>query len=94
MSREEQTETTVNVDTKVTRNDLSISPAETPEDADHRRWRDRLLVRVTVSFASVVFLIAVIAFFFGPPEQKAWAAATFTSMLTAAIGYTTGRNSK
>ena len=93
MSREEQTETTkVNIDTQVTPNDLSISPAETPEDAEHRRWRDRLLVRVAILFTSTIFFAALATFFWGDPDQRTWAASAFTLILGSLVGYLTGKN--
>ncbi len=70
MSREEQTEATkLNLDTLVTPHDLTIRPAETPEDAVLRRWKDRILFVVAVLFTSTTFCAALAAFFWAIPTS-------------------------
>lgn len=84
----------VNLDTKLDRHELRIQPMESPEDADYRRWKDRILFMVAVLLTVVLFVAALIAFFKGTPDQRTWAGPALTLILGAFIGYLTGKNSK
>jgi len=93
VSREEQTEAAkVNIDTQMTPNNLTLQPAETPEDAEHRRWKDRVLFVVAILVTSVIFIAALVAFFLGDPAQRPWAASALTLILGGLVGYLTGKN--
>ncbi len=93
MSREDQTEATkLNLDTYVAPHDLTLRPTETPEDAAHRRWRDKILFVVAVLFTSAIFIAALAAFFRGDPDQRTWAASALSLILGSLVGYLTGKN--
>ncbi len=93
MSREDQTETTkLNLDTYVAPHALTMQPTETPEDADHRRWKDRWVFVFAILFASIFSIAALVAFFLGTPDQRTWGGSALTLILGGLVGYLTGKN--
>ena len=93
MSREEQTETgKVNLDAHVAPQELILRTPETPEDAEHRRWKDRWTFVVAILITSILFFLALGTFLLGTPAQRAWAAPALTFMLGGFVGYLTGKN--
>lgn len=73
--------------------DVSVSPQETREDADHRRWKDKTLFVLGLVCLGLLFIVCLGILALGsqsPDEKKIWAGA-LTSLVTGMIGYVIGR---
>lgn len=72
---------------------MSVSPQETPADADHRRWKDKTLFLIGIGGLSVFFVVClgVLALGGQPPEEKRIWASAMASLITGMLGYTIGR---
>lgn len=93
MPREEQTEPgQLNLDAQLPPQSISVQPPETPEDANHRRWRNRVITIFAILLASAFSIAALVAFFLGDPEQREWGASALTLALGGLIGFLTGKN--
>lgn len=104
MSREEQTETgKLNLDAHVPPSELFVQPPESPEDAEHRRWKDRVeitqkiqtdhwILVFAILFVSAFSIAALVAFSWGDSDQRAWGASALTLVLGGLVGYLTGKN--
>lgn len=95
MSDERQSEPKrVNVDSLADRLDLNLQTRETPEDAQHRRWKDRILFVVAVLLVTATFVAALGAVFLGTPEQREAAIPILTLIVGGFVGYLTGKNAR
>jgi hypothetical protein len=75
--------------------DISVSPQETQEDADHRRWKDRIIFLFAVSGLALLFLLCLGILAFGGQsldEKKIWMG-VLVSLVTAMIGFALGKKS-
>jgi hypothetical protein len=73
--------------------DVSVSPQETPADAEHRRWKDKTLFVVGIAGLCILFVSCLGVLAFGSQqadEKKIWAGA-LTSLVSGMIGFTIGR---
>jgi len=73
--------------------DVTVSPQETTEDAEHRRWKDKIVFLVSVSALVLVFVACLGVLIFGsqtPDEKKIWAG-VLVSLITGLLGYKIGK---
>jgi len=77
-----------NVDLNDTGLKVEISTAETPEDADLRRWKEKIIFIVTLVVLGVVFATAL--FFVltdKTPETQRYSWSALTAVISGVIGY-------
>jgi hypothetical protein len=73
--------------------DVSVSPQETPDDANHRRWKDRVMFLASLGCLLALFLTCLYVLVFGnqsPEEKKIWAGA-LVSLASGMVGYAIGK---
>lgn len=73
--------------------DVSVSPQETPADAEHRRWKDKTLFVIGLGALCLLFVACLWVLAFGtqsPEEKKVWGG-VLTSLISGMIGYVIGR---
>ena len=73
--------------------DVTVSPQETTEDAEHRRWKDKILFVAAISCFGILFLACLGVLVLGTQsldEKKIWGGA-LTSLVTGMIGYALGK---
>lgn len=72
---------------------LAIDKEETPEDAKHRRWKDKVIFVVALAVLVVAFLTCLGVLVLGPQpadEKKIWAG-VLASLVTGVLGYALGK---
>lgn len=75
--------------------DVSVSPQETAEDANHRRWKDKILFLFGIGCLGLLFLICLWILALGDQsldEKKIWMS-ILASLVTGMVGFTIGRKS-
>lgn len=73
--------------------DVSVSPQETTEDANHRRWKDKIIFLVAMFGLVALFLVSLYVLSFGdqtPEEKKIWSS-ILVSMISGLLGYALGK---
>ena len=75
--------------------DVSVSPQETPADAEHRRWKDKILFLFGIGGLGLLFFLCLGILAFGNQsldEKKIWVG-VLISLVTGMVGFTIGRKS-
>ena len=73
--------------------DVTVSPLETQPDANHRRWKDKILFLFAVGGLALLFLICLGILTFGSQsleEKKIWMG-VLASLISAMIGFAIGK---
>ncbi len=73
--------------------DVTVSPQETTEDADHRRWKDKILFVAAIACLGILFLacLGVLALGTQSAEEKKIWAGILASLITGLLGYALGK---
>ena len=73
--------------------DVSVSPQETADDANHRRWKDKVMFLVSLMALVLLFVTCLGVLVFGAQstdEKKIWAG-VLVSLTSGMIGYVIGK---